>query len=200
MSLMVFRPNRTRPVSQRSRLAIDDEEARSGMRESSLENGSDTFKFLDLLGARAERLGDLLYIHIRIAEIHADEMRGPNRRPHYVAPQVLQQPIFVVHEADEDGGDGVLRRRPEGMDGEQATAVPYEADSRLAGGQPDPDAEWHRPTQPAATGREIDVPESQAHRHILHDGILGRSFGDDMGRPIEVPQHGQDQRIARPFA
>ena len=65
--------------------------------------------------------------------------------------RVLEQPIFVVHEADEDGWNGILRRGPKRMDREQAAAVAHEADGVLSRRKSDPDAERHGPAQPSAT-------------------------------------------------
>ena len=86
------------------------------------------------------------------------------------------------------------------MDREQTAAVADKADGMLSGRQPDADAQRHGPTQPAATGREVDITKAKANGHILDDRVFGRALGDDMCRTIETPQHSEDQSVGGSFA
>src|SRR5262249_19639900 len=76
-----------------SGLAIDDQEAGSTMRERASQNPIDGLDIFDLLGARAEPLGNAPQVQIRVVEIHPDKLGGLHRRAYDVTPQVLQQPI-----------------------------------------------------------------------------------------------------------
>ena len=40
----------------------------------------------------------------------------------------------------------------------------------------------------------MNVTKPQAHGHVLQDGIFGRPFRDDVGRPIEMARYGKDRR------
>jgi len=62
----------------------------------------------------------------------------------------------MVHKADEYRWDGMFRRCPKRMNRKQTAAGADEADSVLSRRQPDADAERHRPSHPAAAGREMD--------------------------------------------
>ena len=79
-----------------------------------------------------------------------------NRVVSIVGPIAAHQPIFMVHKADEYRWDGMFGRYPKRMNRKQTAAVADEADSVLSRRQPDADAERHRPTHPAAAGREMD--------------------------------------------
>ena len=67
---------------------------------------ADALQRRNFLDARTESFGDALHVQVRMIEIQADELRGLDRRPHGVAPEVLEQPVFVIHKADKDGWDG----------------------------------------------------------------------------------------------
>lgn len=120
---------------------------------------ADRIDVVDPLRARAEAPGNPLQVHIWIVEVHAHEARALDRRAHRAAPEVLEQAIFMVHEADKYRRNTVLSSGPNRVDGEQAPAVPDAADGVFVGREADPHAERHRPPEPSATRRETDVLE-----------------------------------------
>ena len=115
----------------------------------------------DPFDARAQAGSNRLHVQIGVGKVHADEAGCLNRRAHGMAPEVLQQPIFMVHKADEDRGNPILCGRPKRMDREQAAAVADKAHRMFAGRQAYADAERHRPAKPTAPRREMDIAEPQ---------------------------------------
>jgi predicted nucleic acid-binding protein len=87
-------------------------------------------------------------------------------------PEVLEQPIFVIHEADEYRRNTVFSCRPNRVDREKAPAIPNEAHRGLTDRKADTDAERHGPAEPSATRREVDIPKSKSNGQVLHDRIF----------------------------
>ena len=80
--------------------SIDSEEARSAMCLCTGEDFPNCASLIDFLHARTTRRY-ALHIQIRIIKVHADETCSLNCRSHGVAPQILQQSIFMIYKADE---------------------------------------------------------------------------------------------------
>src|SRR5580704_2465917 len=93
------------------------------MRMGTLQDVADALKRSDRLDTCAEALGDALHVQLWIVEVHADELRRLDARSHCVAPEILEQSVFMVHKADEDGRNSVFCRRPECVDREGTAAI-----------------------------------------------------------------------------
>jgi hypothetical protein len=77
-----------------------------------IQRATDSSKFTELFVARSKAFGNCFQVYKRVGEVHPCEMRRVNRSPHGIAPEVLQQPLFVINKADEDARDAVLRGSP----------------------------------------------------------------------------------------
>jgi hypothetical protein len=42
----------------------------------------------------------------------------------------------------------------------------------------------------------MNVPETKTNRHILDDGVFGRTLGNDVGRQIKMAEDAQYQGVA----
>jgi hypothetical protein len=42
----------------------------------------------------------------------------------------------------------------------------------------------------------MNVPETKTNRHILDDGVFGRTLGNDVGRRIKMAEDAQYQGVA----
>jgi hypothetical protein len=92
-----------------SGFAGDDQETGVGVCQRPVQRLADIARILDLFGARAETRCDMFDVHVRIGEVHADEARRFQRRSHRMAPEVIEQLIFLVHETDDSTGCSGLR-------------------------------------------------------------------------------------------
>ena len=91
---------------------INDKEAWAGVRQRSGEDLIDGLAFVNLFSACSKTFRNVSHVQVGIVKIHADEACGLNRCTHGMAPEVLEQAIFVIHKADEYGWDCIFGRRP----------------------------------------------------------------------------------------
>lgn len=91
-------------------------------------------------GACAISASDRFEIKGRIVEIKANKASLVKADVEGAASEILEDPVFTVHKADEHHRDLIPGGTPDRVDGELSTSITDETDRRLAGRecQPNP--------------------------------------------------------------